>query len=501
MRGREYLTAGMRGARQPDLLRPRRSGQGDGFATPRRPSSNFARAAPQASEASPVPPLAPSLRRRRLEIYVLLLLADAAIILMAFNAIGYLYFGEWLQPTVMLEAQLVLPVYWTIAIANNAYTADAAMTARIGAGRAVAAIVLAVVAVVLIAFYVKAADTFSRVVSSIGTAAAAIGLAIARDALSALARRRWGPGGSNILVINDGAEGRPIRHAIAIDAAHCGLTPDIADPHALHRIALFLRNMDRVIVCCPPERRQAWALVLKGVAVQGEIVDDDIQALGAVGAFRSPDYTSLIIARGPLRLTNRVLKRGLDVAVATMALVALAPVFLVVALAIKLEDRGPVFFVQRRLGRSNGLFDIYKFRSMRVTAADDEGDVSASPDDARTTRVGRFIRATSIDELPQLVNVLIGTMSLVGPRPHALGSQAGNKLFWQVDPRYWQRHALKPGMTGLAQVRGLRGATLDETELVDRLQSDLEYLDGWTIWRDLAILLGTLKVLVHRKAY
>jgi len=74
-------------------------------------------------------------------------------------------------------------------------------------------------------------------------------------------------------------------------------------------------------------------------------------------------------------------------------------------------------------------------------------------------------------------------------------------LFWQVDPRYWQRHALKPGMTGLAQVRGLRGATLDETELVDRLQSDLEYLDGWTIWRDLAILLGTLKVLVHRKAY
>jgi lipopolysaccharide/colanic/teichoic acid biosynthesis glycosyltransferase len=92
-------------------------------------------------------------------------------------------------------------------------------------------------------------------------------------------------------------------------------------------------------------------------------------------------------------------------------------------------------------------------------------------------------------------------MSLVGPRPHALGSQAGEKLFWQVDQRYWQRHALKPGMTGLAQVRGLRGATLDETDLVDRLQADLEYLDGWTIWRDLTILFATLRVLVHRRAY
>ena len=92
-------------------------------------------------------------------------------------------------------------------------------------------------------------------------------------------------------------------------------------------------------------------------------------------------------------------------------------------------------------------------------------------------------------------------MSIVGPRPHALGSQAGEKLFWEVDQRYWTRHALKPGLTGLAQVRGLRGATDLETDLAQRLEADLEYLDGWSLWRDLGIVLGTLRVLVHERAY
>ena len=461
---------------------------------PRRPAL-----APQ--DARPLAPLAPSLERRRLQVYILLLLVDAAVILAGFDLVGYLYFGAWLEPAVMLEAQLVLPVYWTLAIGNNAYSADAALDARTGATRAVTAIVLAVVAVVLIAFYLKAAENFSRAVSAAGTLVTAAGLAIARDLLSGLAVWRCGPTATNLLVINDGGPQRAMPHALTIDAQACGLTPDIADPHALHRIALYLRNMDRVIVSCAPERRRDWALVLKGSAVQGEIVDEDIHALGAVGAHRAPDYASLIIARGPLRLTNRVLKRGLDLAIAGTALVVLAPVMLAAALAIKLEDGGPVLFVQRRLGRGNGFFNIYKFRSMRVAAHDRDGDVSASPGDVRTTRIGRILRATSIDELPQLANVVIGNMSVVGPRPHALGSQAGDKLFWQVDQRYWQRHALKPGMTGLAQVRGFRGATIAEIDLVDRLQADLEYLDGWTIGRDLAILLATLRVLVHRKAY
>lgn len=111
------------------------------------------------------------------------------------------------------------------------------------------------------------------------------------------------------------------------------------------------------------------------------------------------------------------------------------------------------------------------------------------------------MRRTSIDELPQLLNVLKGDMSIVGPRPHAIGSQANNKYFWEVDRMYWQRHSLKPGLTGLAQVRGHRGATEVEKDLTDRLQSDLEYIAGWSLRRDIGIVLRTVMVLKHDNAY
>jgi lipopolysaccharide/colanic/teichoic acid biosynthesis glycosyltransferase len=138
---------------------------------------------------------------------------------------------------------------------------------------------------------------------------------------------------------------------------------------------------------------------------------------------------------------------------------------------------------------------------MRADLCDANGNQSTQRDDDRITRVGRIIRATSMDELPQLLNVLRGDMSLVGPRPHALGSLAGSKLFWEVDQRYWHRHACKPGITGLAQVRGFRGATHESKDLSNRLHADLEYLAGWSIWRDVAILFRTFRVLVHKNAY
>ena len=160
-----------------------------------------------------------------------------------------------------------------------------------------------------------------------------------------------------------------------------------------------------------------------------------------------------------------------------------------------------MLFIQRRMGRGNQFFDMFKFRSMRIEKLDHDGQASTARDDERITRVGRFIRSTSIDELPQLINVLRGDMSIVGPRPHALGSRANNKLFWEVDGQYWQRHCLKPGLTGLAQVRGHRGATEREADLTDRLQADLEYIADWSIRRDLAIILRTIAVLRHQNAY
>src|SRR5690606_20362637 len=126
----------------------------------------------------------------------------------------------------------------------------------------------------------------------------------------------------------------------------------------------------------------------------------------------------------------------------------------------------------------NRLFPMYKFRSMRTDQLDRGGHRSTGRHDERITRVGRFIRKTSIDELPQFLNVLLGQMSIVGPRPHALGSRAEEKLFWDIDAAYWHRHAVKPGVTGLAQVRGYRGATEKVADLSNLLQADLEYLNG-----------------------
>ena len=183
------------------------------------------------------------------------------------------------------------------------------------------------------------------------------------------------------------------------------------------------------------------------------------------------------------------------------ALLFLAPLMAMVAIAIKLDSRGPVLFRQDRIGEGNRLFKIMKFRSMHVERSDLAGATSASRSDSRVTRVGRIIRKTSIDELPQLFNVLLGQMSIVGPRPHALGSTADAKLFWQISEYYWCRHALKPGITGLAQIRGYRGATEKTADLENRLAADLEYLRNWSLMRELFIVLRTFKVIAHTNAF
>jgi lipopolysaccharide/colanic/teichoic acid biosynthesis glycosyltransferase len=125
----------------------------------------------------------------------------------------------------------------------------------------------------------------------------------------------------------------------------------------------------------------------------------------------------------------------------------------------------------------------------------------AARDDERVTRIGKFLRRTSLDELPQLWNVIRGDMSLVGPRPHALGASAEGELYWEAVPDYWTRHAMRPGITGLAQVRGLRGTTNTRSDIEKRVAADLEYINSWSMWQDLVILLQTIRVVFHNKAY
>ncbi|MDE8651678.1 sugar transferase [Novosphingobium album (ex Liu et al. 2023)] len=445
--------------------------------------------------------VAPSLERRRLQCYLALMLGDMVAMLCGFGTAGYLYRGYEGWFDALTRGQVLLPIFLTVALYNGSYSTAALRESWIGIMRVQLALVLSFAAVIFVAFFTKSADEFSRASFASGAIATSFLLLWARLQMRAVVRWRCGENVTNELVIDDGGPRIEIKGVIRVSAAAMGLKPNVNDPHALDRLGLVLRNIDRVIVSCPHDRRADWALMLKGANVDGEVLDDEVARLGAQGARVAGGHGLLLISAGPLGLRDRAIKRLFDVTFAGCAIVALSPLLLLTALAVKLGDGGPVFFVQRRMGRGNRFFDMYKFRSMTVAQADSDGNVSASKGDQRVTRVGRFIRSTSIDELPQLFNVLIGDMSLVGPRPHAIGSQAGSKLFWEVDLRYWQRHCLKPGLSGLAQIRGFRGATDSESDLISRLQSDLEYLEGWTILRDIKIVLLTMRVLVHHRAF
>lgn len=447
--------------------------------------------------------LVPSLERRRLRTYLTILVADGVFINLAFAVASLIWEGYWAEPRSMLAAQAMLPAYYTIALYNGSYGIQALSDWFYATRKAVIAVVISAGLINFLAFYTKSNQDFSRAAVTLGLLFSILLLLVMRRLIAGLIEWRWSGRIANRLVIDDGGSSFPFPDAVSVSAAHYGLDPGSHDPFMLDRLGKLLRNQDHVVVSCPRERRDDWAFMLKSAGVYGEIVSEPAHSLGAVGVHRYDDLdrTTLVVSTGPLRLRSRIIKRAFDTAVAGTALLALSPLLIAVAVAIKLEDGGPALFVQRRLGRGNQFFDMIKFRSMREEKLDHDGSRSTGRHDDRITRIGAFIRRTSIDELPQLINVLKGEMSIVGPRPHAIGSQANNKFFWEVDRKYWQRHCLKPGLTGLAQVRGHRGATEREEDLTDRLQSDLEYIADWSLLRDIEIVLRTVMVLKHDNAY
>ncbi len=210
----------------------------------------------------------------------------------------------------------------------------------------------------------------------------------------------------------------------------------------------------------------------------------------------APDWTVRPQREAPAparRPGYRRAKRAFDLLGASVGLVLLAPLLLGCAAAIKLGSRGPVFFRQNRYGRDGRLFSIYKFRTMRSDLGDGTGVQQTVKNDPRVTRVGAFLRRSSFDELPQLLNVLEGTMSLVGPRPHVPNMLAAGVRYEDFDPDYMARHAVLPGITGLAQVRGFRGETDSYAAARGRLDHDLEYTRTASFWGDVKIILGTLR--------
>ncbi|GAA0666994.1 lipopolysaccharide/colanic/teichoic acid biosynthesis glycosyltransferase [Sphingomonas insulae] len=446
---------------------------------------------------------APIMSRRLLRIgtYGALAVGDCLAIVTAFLIGNLVRFGTLFDPAGLISCVLMVPIYLGIVAQRQPYGARFFHDWRRTARDAATALATAILVAGLVAVYLHAAIPLSRSVVVIGGGIGMALLGANRWLLHRIAMRVLGGNPiAELLVIDDVPVVPPPGMPVLMAAAQ-GLEPRMDDPVALDRLGSAFAASERVVVACSPERREAWATVLKSANVQGEVVLGEMAALGMLRAARFADQPTAVVSLRPLGTVNRLVKRGFDTLVATLALAILWPVLLVTALLIRLDSPGPVLFRQPRMGRGNTLFSMLKFRSMRSDLCDARGDRSTARDDDRVTRVGRFIRATSIDELPQIFNVLRGEMSIVGPRPHALGSLAGDKLFWNVDRQYWLRHAIKPGITGLAQIHGFRGATLIEEDLANRLRSDIAYMQGWTIWRDLHILVATLRVLTHRNAF
>ncbi|MGJ3261950.1 MAG: undecaprenyl-phosphate glucose phosphotransferase [Salinarimonas sp.] len=194
----------------------------------------------------------------------------------------------------------------------------------------------------------------------------------------------------------------------------------------------------------------------------------------------------------PIADWDLVLKWLFDKVVGSLLLVLLSPVLLATAIAVKLDSKGPVFFKQKRYGFNNELIEVFKFRSMYTDMSDAGATKLVTKDDPRVTRVGRFIRKSSIDELPQLLNVVFfGNLSLVGPRPHALHAKAADRLYDQVVDGYFARHKVKPGITGWAQINGWRGETDTQEKIQRRVEHDLYYIEHWSVFFDLQILAMT----------
>ncbi len=262
-------------------------------------------------------------------------------------------------------------------------------------------------------------------------------------------------------------------------------------------------GVDLVIVTVPAASEQRLIEILKDLVALP--IDIRISALSSKLRLSATAYTyiggvpMLALMDRPLNDWERVVKNIEDRLLGALLLLLAAPLMALVALAIRLDSKGPVLFRQRRYGFDNELIEVLKFRSMRIDTLDATASRLVTKDDPRVTRVGRFIRRTSLDELPQLLNVIKGEMSLVGPRPHATEAKACADLYQTVVGEYFARHRVKPGVTGWAQVNGWRGETDTHEKIQRRVEADLYYIDNWSLLLDLYIIAATPFALLSGK--
>jgi len=377
---------------------------------------------------------------------------------------------------------------------------------------------------ICVSFFAKVGDQFSRVWLGSFYALGLVFLVVFRRGLFLLVRRwtREGRLDRRTVVVGADANGETLIRSLAAQrdsevrvigafddrgeersSASCGGVAKLGTVDDLVEFARHTR-VDLVIFALPVTAETRILQMLKKLWVLP--VDIRLSAHTNKLRYRPRTYSYVgsvpvfDIFDKPIADWDVVMKWLFDKIVGTLALICAAPLMLLVAVAIKLDSRGPVFFKQKRYGFNNELIQIYKFRSMYTDQADATASKLVTADDPRVTRVGRLIRKTSLDELPQLLNVVFaGNLSLVGPRPHALQAKAENRLYQDAVDGYFARHRVKPGITGWAQIHGWRGETDSQEKIQQRVEHDLYYIENWSILLDLSILMRTPFALIRAK--
>jgi len=381
-------------------------------------------------------------------------------------------------------------------------------------GRISTTITLAFLALVVCAFAVKISDQYSRL-WVFGWWLYSCGLVIfVRFAIASLLRRWSAAGyiGRNIVIYGAGEQaGALVRHIEGVNEPWNRIVgifddrlersgPELLGYPVLGDVQQLLRwsrdhRADEVLIALPWSAEERLLELIRVLAVMPATVRLAPEFVGTDLLHRRTSFQygvpMISVLDKPVSGWGALAKQLLDYVLGGIFLLVALPVMAMIALLIKLESRGPVLFKQQRYGFNHELIGVYKFRSMYVEKTDHNADRLARPGDPRITPLGAILRRFSLDELPQLFNVMRGEMSVVGPRPHALKAKAGDKLYEDVIDEYAVRHKVKPGITGWAQVNGWRGATDTEADLLGRVEHDLYYIENWSIMFDLLIIART----------
>ena len=454
-------------------------------------------------------------------------LIEFALVMLAGAAAYLLHFG-WLWPSLQYPGVVVAGSALAVVLLEFA---DAYQMPALRRPLAYAAKLLFVLAGVfallaLAGFLLKVSQEFSRAWFGLWFGLGFLVLLALRVVISRL-MRRWARNGTmerRAVIVGGGADAegliRSVEQQPFNDIRICGIFDDRDERRSPPLVAGYpklgnvleliefarIARIDMLIVSLPMTAETRVLSMLKKLWVLP--VDIRLSAHSNRLRFRPRAYSfigsvpMLDIFDKPINDWDSVAKRAFDIVFSLVGIALFSPVMIAAAIAIRLESKGPVIFRQKRHGFNNEVIEVYKFRSMYIDQCDPTARNAVVKNDPRVTRVGRFIRKTSIDELPQFFNSLFGSLSLVGPRPHAVSAQSHNKLYHEVVDGYFARHRVKPGVTGWAQINGWRGEIDSDEKIRMRTEYDLAYIENWSLWFDLKILLLTpLRLLNTENAY